>query len=313
MSYTLKVVKSIDELVGHTPMVRLNRLPDPNGASIYAKLEYFNPTKSVKDRAARHMILAAEQEGKLKKGATIIEPTSGNMGIGLAMNAVARGYKAMIVMPDTMTRERKNLLKAFGAKVVLTPGRDKMPGAIRKAEELNRTIPDSFMPMQFSNPANPQAHLLSTAPEIIEDMNTLGKPLRAFVGAAGTGGTITGTGKALKKAFPELTIHICEPSGSPVLSGGKPGRHKIVGTSPGFIPETLDLSLVDEIIKVSDHDAYEITRRLATEEGILCGPSSGASVFVALQVARRFTPGDVIVCMINDTGERYLSGDIFPR
>lgn len=309
----LKVVDSIDELVGETPMVRLNRLSDPNGATIYAKLEYFNPTKSVKDRAALYMILAAEKEGKLKKGATIIEPTSGNMGIGLAMNAVARGYKAVIVMPDTMTRERINLLKAFGAKVVLTPGKDKMPGAIRKAEELLRITPNSFMPMQFTNPANPDAHRLTTAPEIIRDVRSLRKPLKAFVGAAGTGGTITGTGKALKEVFPEMTIHICEPAGSPVLTGGKPGRHKIVGTSPGFIPDTLDLSIIDEIIKVSDEDAYEITRRLAREEGILCGPSSGASVFVALQVARRFKPGDLIVCMINDTGERYLSGDIFPR
>ncbi|RYL93751.1 cysteine synthase A [Sporolactobacillus sp. THM7-4] len=308
-----KVAKTLDDLVGNTPMVRLNRLPDPNGATIYAKLEYFNPTKSVKDRAALNMILAAEQEGKLKKGATIIEPTSGNMGIGLAMNAVARGYKAIIVMPDTMTKERINLLKAFGAEVVLTRGSDKMPGAIKKARELTETVPNSFMPMQFENPANPDAHRKSTAPEIIRDVQTLGMPLRAFVGTAGTGGTITGTGKALKEKFPEMTIHICEPAGSPVLSGGKPGRHKIVGTSPGFIPKTLDLSIIDEIIKVTDQDAYEITRRLATDEGILCGPSSGASVFVALQVAKRYRPSDLVVCMINDTGERYLSGDVFTR
>ncbi|RYM02119.1 cysteine synthase A [Sporolactobacillus sp. THM7-7] len=308
-----KIARTLDDLVGNTPMVRLNRLPDPNGASIYAKLEYFNPTKSVKDRAALNMIVAAEEQGKLKKGATIIEPTSGNMGIGLAMNAVARGYKAVIVMPDTMTQERINLLKAFGAEVVLTPGKDKMPGAIQKAKELSRILPNSLMPMQFDNPANPDAHRKSTAPEIIEDARTLGKPLKAFVGSAGTGGTITGTGKALKKVFPGMTIHICEPAGSPVLSGGKPGRHKIVGTSPGFIPKTLDLSIIDEIIPITDEDAYEITRRLASEEGILCGPSSGASVYVALQVAKRFKPDDLVVCMINDTGERYLSGDIFPR
>ncbi|GGL42452.1 cysteine synthase A [Sporolactobacillus putidus] len=309
----VKIADSVGDLVGNTPMVRLNRLPDPNGASIYAKLEYFNPTKSVKDRAALNMILAAEQEGKLKKGSTIIEPTSGNMGIGLAMNAIARGYKAVIVMPDTMTPERINLLKAFGARVVLTPGKDKMPGAIKKAKELSQTVPNSFMPMQFDNPANPDAHSQSTAPEIIRDVEKLGMPLKAFVGTAGTGGTITGTGRALKEAFPELTVHICEPAGSPVFSGGKPGRHKIVGTSPGFIPKTLDLSLIDEIIQVTDEDAYEITRRLAREEGILCGPSSGASVYVALQVAKRFKPDDLIVCMINDTGERYLSGDIFSR
>jgi cysteine synthase A len=308
-----KVAATMADLVGGTPMVRLNRISDPNGATIYAKLEYFNPTKSVKDRAALNMILAAEKDGRLKRGATIIEPTSGNMGIGLAMNAVSRGYKAMIVMPDTMTQERIKLLKAFGAQVILTPGKDKMPGAIRKARELSQQIPDSFMPMQFSNPDNPEAHRKTTAPEIIEDMQTLGKPLTAFIGAAGTGGTVTGSGEALKKAFPKMTIHICEPAGSPVLTGGKPGRHKIVGTSPGFIPDTLDLSLIDEIIPVTDEDAYKITRRLAREEGILCGPSSGASVFVALQVAKRFKPDDIVVCMINDTGERYLSGDIFQR
>lgn len=309
----MKIADSIDQLVGRTPMVRLNRLPDPNGATIYAKLESFNPTKSVKDRAAKNIILAAEKSGELKKGSTVIEPTSGNMGIGLAMTAVARGYKAVIVMPESVNEERINLLKAFGAKVVLTPGADKMPGAIRRAKELAATVPNSFMPMQFSNPNNPGAHRISTAPEIIADMKQIGRPLRALIGCAGTGGTITGTGQALKEAFPEMTIHICEPAGSPILSGGKPGRHKIVGTSPGFIPETLDLSIIDEIIPVTDQDAYALTRRLASEEGILCGPSSGASVFVALQVARRFKPEDVLVCMINDTGERYLSGDIFPR
>lgn len=308
-----KVVDNIADLIGDTPLVKLNRLPDPNGAAIYAKLEYFNPTKSVKDRAAFNMIQVAEKNGLLKKGATIIEPTSGNMGIGLAMNAIARGYKAIIVMPDTMTQERINLLKAFGADVVLTPGDEKMPGAIRKAKELVETIPNSFSPMQFENPANPDAHRRSTGPEIIRDVKELGRPFRAFVGTAGTGGTITGTGEALKEVFPDLTIHICEPAGSPVLSGGKPGRHKLVGTSPGFIPDVLNLSIIDEIIKVTDEDAYEITRRLAQEEGILCGPSSGASVYVALQVAKRFKPNDLVICMINDTGERYLSGDIFSR
>ncbi|MFT8317285.1 MAG: cysteine synthase A [Sporolactobacillus sp.] len=309
----MKIVDSIDQLVGKTPMVRLNRLPDPNGAAIYAKLEYFNPTKSVKDRAARNMIIEAEKDGLLKQGATIIEPTSGNMGIGLAMNAIARGYQAMIVMPDSMTEERVHLLQALGAKVILTPSSEKMPGAIRKAEELVQQIPNSFMPMQFTNSANPDAHRKTTAPEIIEDMKTIGKPLSAFIGTAGTGGTITGAGTALKKAFTNLTIHICEPAGSPVFSGGKPGRHRIVGTSPGFVPKTMDLSIIDEIMQVSDEDAFEITRRLASEEGILCGPSSGASVFVALQVAKRYKPEDVVVCMINDTGERYLSGDVFPR
>ncbi|BBN99466.1 cysteine synthase A [Sporolactobacillus terrae] len=308
-----KPAQSIDELVGQTPMVRLNRLPDPNGAAIYAKLEYFNPTKSVKDRAALNMIIDAEKRGIIQKGATIIEPTSGNMGIGLAMAAAARGYKAMIVMPDTITQERINLLKAFGADVVLTSGRKKMPGAIEKAKELAEVLPNCYMPMQFENQANPEAHRKTTAAEIISDIQELKRPLCAFVGAAGTGGTVSGTGRALKEAFPEMTVHICEPAGSPVYSGGKPGRHKIVGTSPGFIPDTMDMSLIDEIIDVSDDDAYEITRRLASDEGILCGPSSGASVYVALQVARRFKPDQIVVCMINDTGERYLSGDIFPH
>ncbi|MFT8309601.1 MAG: cysteine synthase A [Sporolactobacillus sp.] len=308
-----KIVQSIDELVGETPMVRLNRLPDPNGADIYAKLEYFNPTKSVKDRAALYMILDAENRGVIAKGATIIEPTSGNMGIGLAMVAVARGYKAIIVMPDTMTQERINLLRALGAEVVLTPGKDKMPGAIKKARQLAEMMPNSYMPMQFENQANPKAHQKTTGTEIIKDIQQLNRPFRAFVGAAGTGGTVSGAGKALKEAFPELTVHICEPAGSPVYTGGKPGRHKIVGTSPGFIPNTMDMSIIDEVIEVSDEDAYELTRRLASEEGILCGPSSGASVYVALQVAKRYKPGDVVVCIINDTGERYLSGDIFPR
>ncbi|MCL1630654.1 cysteine synthase A [Sporolactobacillus sp. CPB3-1] len=309
----VRIVQSIDELVGGTPMVRLNRLPDPNGADIYAKLEYFNPTKSVKDRAALAMIREAEQKGIIAKGATIIEPTSGNMGIGLAMASVSRGYKPVIVMPDTMTQERINLLKALGADVVLTPGKDKMPGAIRKARQLADTLPNSYMPMQFENPANPEVHRQTTGAEIISDVRALGRPLRAFVGAAGTGGTISGAGSALKEAFPDLTVHICEPAGSPVYSGGKPGRHKIVGTSPGFIPDTMDMSIIDEVIDVSDEDAYELTRRLASEEGILCGPSSGATVYVALQVAKRFKPGDLVVCMINDTGERYLSGDIFPH
>lgn len=309
----MKPAQSIDELVGQTPMVRLNRLPDPNGAAIYAKLEYFNPTKSVKDRAALNMIIDAEKRGIIQKGATIIEPTSGNMGIGLAMAAAARGYKAMIVMPDTITQERINLLKAFGAAVVLTSGRKKMPGAIEKAKELAEVLPNSYMPMQFENQANPEAHRKTTAAEIISDIQELNRPLCAFIGAAGTGGTVSGTGRALKEAFPEMTVHICEPTGSPVYSGGKPGRHKIVGTSPGFIPDTMDMSLIDEIIDVSDDDAYEITRRLASDEGILCGPSSGASVYVALQVARRFKPDQIVVCMINDTGERYLSGDIFPH
>jgi cysteine synthase len=307
----MKVVNNIAELIGDTPLVKLNRLAPEGGASVYLKLEFFNPSKSVKDRAAYNMIVEAEKAGLLKEGATIIEPTSGNTGIGLAMNAAARGYKSIIVMPDTMTKERINILKGYGAKVVLTPGDEKMPGAIKKAQELAREIPNSFVPMQFENDANPDAHRFTTAVEIIEAMKEIGKPLSAFVATAGTGGTITGTGEALKEHYKNLTVHVVEPKGSPVLSGGKPGKHKLVGTSPGFIPEILNQDVYDEIFQISDEDAYEISRRLAKEEGILVGPSSGGACYAALQVAKRLTPDDVVVCIACDTGERYLSSDLF--
>jgi cysteine synthase len=307
----MKVVNNIAELIGETPLVKLNRLAPEGGASVYLKLEYYNPSKSVKDRAAFNMIVTAEKEGKLKPGATIIEPTSGNTGIGLAMTAAARGYKAILVMPDTMTIERINLLKAYGADVVLTPGDDKMPGAIKKAEELLKEIPDSFMPMQFENDANPDAHRMTTAREIIEAMNELKKPLSAFVATAGTGGTITGTGEALKDHFPDLSVHVVEPAGSPVLSGGKPGKHKLVGTSPGFIPEILNQDVYEKIHKIEDEDAYDIARRLAKEEGILVGPSSGAACFAAINVAKQLKPEEVVICIACDTGERYLSSDLF--
>ncbi len=307
----MHVYNNIAELIGNTPLMKINRLADPNGAQVYAKLEYFNPSRSVKDRAAFNMILEAEKRGLLKTGSTIIEPTSGNTGIGLAMNAAARGYKAIIVMPDTMTSERINLLKAYGAEVVLSPGDEKMPGAIKKAKELAETVPNSFVPMQFENGANPGAHKKTTALEIIEALKELGKPLKAFVSTAGTGGTVTGTGEVLKEHFKDLTIHVAEPSGSPVLSGGEPGKHKLVGTSPGFIPSILNMEIIDEIMQITDEQAYETTRRLANEEGLLVGPSSGASVFAAVQVAKRYSPEDIIVCMTNDTGERYLSGDLF--
>ncbi|MCD4839399.1 cysteine synthase A [Neobacillus sedimentimangrovi] len=307
----MKVVNNMADLIGDTPLVKLNRIAPPDGASVYLKLEFFNPSKSVKDRAAFNMILEAEKKGILKKGSTIIEPTSGNTGIGLAMNAAARGYKAIIVMPDTMTQERINILKAYGAEVVLTPGDQKMPGAIRKAEELAKEIPNSFIPMQFENQANPNAHRHTTAIEIIEAMKEIGKPLAAFVATAGTGGTITGTGEKLKEHFKGLTVHVVEPKGSPVLSGGKPGKHKLVGTSPGFIPKILNQNIYDEIFQISDEDAYDISRRLAKEEGILVGPSSGAACYAALQVAKRLTPDEVVVCIACDTGERYLSSDLF--
>lgn len=307
----MKVAQNIAELIGHTPLVKLQRLQPEHGAAIYLKLESFNPSGSVKDRAAYNMILEAEKQGKLTKGATIIEPTSGNTGIGLAMNAAARGYKAILVMPDTMTQERINILKAYGAQVVLTPGEEKMPGCIRKAEELAAQIPNSFIPMQFDNGANPDAHRGTTAVEIMDAVQQIGQPLAAFVATAGTGGTITGTGEELKKAFPELTIHVAEPKGSPVLSGGKPGKHKLVGTSPGFIPQILNEQVYDEIVQVSDEDAYDITRKLARLEGILVGPSSGAACYAAIEAAKQMPKDHIVICMTADTGERYLSSDVF--
>ncbi|MCM3062071.1 MULTISPECIES: cysteine synthase A [Bacillus] len=307
----MKVAQNIAELIGHTPLVKLQRLQPEHGAAIYLKLESFNPSGSVKDRAAYNMILEAEKQGKLTKGATIIEPTSGNTGIGLAMNAAARGYKAILIMPDTMTQERINILKAYGAQVVLTPGEEKMPGCIRKAEELAAQIPNSFIPMQFDNDANPDAHRGTTAVEIIDAVQQIGQPLAAFVATAGTGGTITGTGEELKKAFPELTIHVAEPKGSPVLSGGKPGKHKLVGTSPGFIPQILNEQVYDEIVQVSDEDAYDITRKLARLEGILVGPSSGAACYAAIEAAKQMPKDHIVICMTADTGERYLSSDVF--
>jgi cysteine synthase A len=307
----MKVVTNIADLIGDTPIVKLNRLPHPDGADVYVKLEFYNPSRSLKDRAAFNMIVEAEKKGYLKEGSTIIEPTSGNTGIGLAMNAAARGYKSIIVMPDTMTEERINLLKAYGAEVVLTPGDEKMPGAIEKARELQAQIPNSFMPMQFENPSNPDAHRHSTALEIKEAVEIIGKPFSAFIAPAGTGGTITGTGESLKSFFPELTVHVVEPKGSPVLSGGKPGKHKLVGTSPGFIPKILNQEVYDEIVQVNDEDAYSITRRLSSEEGILVGPSSGAAVFAALKIAEKRKKGEVVICMTCDSGERYLSSDLF--
>lgn len=308
---TMKVVNNIAELIGETPLIKLNRLAPKGGASVYLKLEFFNPSKSVKDRAAFNMIIEAEKAGYLKEGSTIIEPTSGNTGIGIAMNAAARGYKSVIIMPDTMTPERINIVKAYGAEVVLTPGDEKMPGAIKKAQELAKEIPNSFIPMQFENKANPDAHRYSTALEIIEAMQEIGKPLSAFVATAGTGGTITGTGETLKEHYKNLTVHVVEPKGSPVLSGGKPGKHKLVGTSPGFIPEILNQDVYDEIHQIKDEEAYEITRRLASEEGILVGPSSGGACFAAIEVAKRLSPAEVVVCIACDTGERYLSSDLF--
>ncbi|GAF64247.1 cysteine synthase A [Bacillus sp. TS-2] len=307
----MKVVGNIAELIGDTPLVKLNRLPKASGADVYLKMEMQNPSGSVKDRAAFYMIIEAEEKGLLKPGYTIIEPTSGNTGIGLAMNAAARGYKAIIVMPDTMSQERINILKAYGAEVVLTDGSKKMPGAINKAHELHKEIENSFLPMQFENDANPNAHRKTTALEIRSAMETIGKPLTAFVAASGTGGTITGTGEVLKSYYPNCQIHVVEPAGSPVLSGGKPGPHKLVGTSPGFIPPILNQEVYDHIVKIEDHDAYETSRQLAKKEGILVGPSSGAACFAALNVAKDLPSDTVVIAIACDTGERYLSTDLF--
>lgn len=303
-----KMVQSVTELIGQTPAVRINRLVGENDAEVYVKLEYFNPSGSVKDRAAYNLIAQAEKDGRLKPGATIIEPTSGNTGIGLAMNAAAKGYRAILIMPDNMTKERINILKAYGAEVVLTPAAERMPGAIRKAKELHEQIPNSFIPQQFENPANPDIHRVTTALEIIEQ--TEGR-LDAFVATSGTGGTITGTGEVLREHIPGIRIYVVEPKGSPVLSGGQPGPHKLVGTSPGFIPQILNTSVYDEIVQVADEDALRTTRELAAREGILVGPSAGASVWTALQVARKLGKGKRVLCIAPDTGERYLSMDIF--
>lgn len=307
----MRVVNNIAELIGDTPLVRLNRLPEQQGADVYVKLEYFNPSRSVKDRAAYNMIIEAEKAGYLQPGDTIIEPTSGNTGIGIAMSAAARGYKTIIVMPDSSTLERINILKAYGATVVLTPNDLKMPGAIQKAKEIAADIPNSFIPMQFENVANPDIHRHTTGPEIIRAMESLNRKLTAFVCTAGTGGTVTGTGEYLKEYDNAITVHIAEPAGSPVLSGGKPGKHKLVGTSPGFIPSILNTSVYDEIFKIEDEEAYQTVRELAAREGLLLGPSGGASVYAAMQVAKRLTPDDTVVCIAPDNGERYLSSDLF--
>ncbi|WP_318628244.1 cysteine synthase A [Paenibacillus polymyxa] len=303
-----KVVHSITDLIGDTPCVRLQRLTGPQDAEVYVKLEYFNPSGSVKDRAAGNLIAEAEKAGHLKPGGTIIEPTSGNTGIGLAMNAAARGYHTILVMPSNMTKERINILKAYGAEVVLTPAEERMPGAIRKALELGAEIDGSFIPHQFENEANPDIHRTTTALEILEQ--TEGK-LDVFVASSGTGGTITGTGEVLRQHLPDLRIVVVEPKGSPVLSGGKPGPHKLVGTSPGFVPTVLNTEVYDEIVQVSDEDAIATTRAIAAQEGILVGPSSGATIWTAIQEARRLGAGKRVLCIAPDTGERYLSMGIF--
>jgi cysteine synthase A len=304
-----RIYQDITETVGNTPLVRLNHVTAGLGATVLAKLESFNPLSSVKDRIAVSMIEAAEAAGHVRPGTTIIEPTSGNTGIGLAFVCAARGYKLILTMSETMSVERRSLLKALGAELVLTPGSEGMGGAVRKAEELLSRTPNSFMPQQFKNPANPKVHRETTALEIWND--TEGK-VDIVVAGVGTGGTITGIAEALKPRKPGLQTIAVEPAGSPVLSGGKPGPHKIQGIGAGFVPEVLRLDLIDEIIRMDDDEAKRVTRRLAREEGIFAGISSGAAVAAALRVAARpKNAGKLIVVILPDTGQRYLSTDLF--
>ncbi|MCE5172382.1 cysteine synthase A [Paenibacillus profundus] len=306
-----RIVNSVTELIGDTPLVRLNRIVPEGSAEIYVKLEYQNPGASVKDRIAISMIEVAEQEGRLKPGDTIVEPTSGNTGIGLAMVAAAKGYKAILVMPETMSIERRNLLRAYGADLVLTPGSEGMNGAVRKAEELAEENPSYFIPQQFKNQANVKIHRETTGPEIVEAIQAYDGKLDAFVAGIGTGGTISGTGEVLKSNFPDIRIVAVEPAASPILSGGKPGAHKIQGIGANFVPDILNREIYDQIIAVENDDAFEIARQVAKEEGILCGISSGAAIHAALQVARELGEGKRVIAVVPSNGERYLSTPLF--
>lgn len=306
-----KIFTSVDQLIGKTPLLELTHIEKKLGlkAKILAKLEYFNPAGSVKDRVAKAMIDDAQASGKLKPNSVIIEPTSGNTGIGLAAVAVARGYRIIIVMPETMSMERRQLMKAYGAELVLTDGQKGMTGAIEKAEELAAQIPDSFIPGQFVNPANPKAHRETTGPEIYED--TQGK-VDIFVAGVGTGGTITGTGEYLKEKKPSIKVVAVEPASSAVLSGKTSGSHKIQGIGAGFVPEVLNKDIYDEIIAVSDEDAFATGKLIGQNEGVLVGISSGAATWAAIQLAKRpENEGKTIVVLLPDTGDRYLSTPLF--
>ena len=308
-----KIYTSADQLIGHTPLLELTHLEKAEGlkTKILAKLEYFNPAGSAKDRVAKAMIDDAEAKGLLKEGSVIIEPTSGNTGIGLAAVAAARGYRTIIVMPETMSVERRQLMKAYGAELVLTEGAKGMSGAIAKAEQLAKEIPGGFVAGQFVNPANPEAHRQTTGPEIWED--TDGK-VDIFVAGVGTGGTITGVGEYLKSKNPNVKIVAVEPAGSPVLSGGKPGPHKLQGIGAGFVPQVLNTSVYDEIIPVENEDAFQTSRRIGSTEGVLVGISSGAAAWAALQLAKRpENEGKTIVALLPDTGDRYLSTELFGK
>ncbi len=306
-----KVVNNITDLIGGTPLVRLNRVVPEGYADIYLKLEYQNPGSSVKDRIAISIVEEAEKDGLLKPGGTIVEATSGNTGIGLALVAAAKGYKAVIVMPETMSLERRNLLRAYGAELVLTPGSEGMNGAVKKAEQILSENPEYFLAEQFKNKANVKIHRETTGPEIVEAIESIGGPLDAFIAGIGTGGTITGAGEVLKAQYPDVKIYAVEPAASPILAGGKPGPHKIQGIGANFIPDILNQDIYDEIIHVENDEAFETARRVAKEDGILTGISSGAAVFAALKVAKELGAGKKIVVIIPSNGERYLSTPLY--
>jgi len=305
---SLRVADNVLDLVGSTPLIKLKRRGVARGAYIWAKFELANPGGSVKDRIALSMVEAAERNGYLKRGATIVEPTSGNTGIGLALVAAVKRYKLILVMPDNMSIERRQLFQAYGAKIVLTPGSQGMLGAVRKAEELVRVNRDYFMPQQFNNPANPDIHYKTTGEEIWKQ--TRGR-IDAFVAGVGTGGTLTGVGRLLKRKKPGIRIIAVEPKDCSVLSGGKPHPHKIQGIGAGFVPEVLDRDLLDGVIKVEEEDAKRMAKRLAREEGLLVGISSGANVWASLQVAKKLGKGKTVVTVLADIGDRYLSTDLF--
>ena len=300
----MKAFSDITQLIGKTPLVQLKKFSRPDGAAIFAKVEYFNPGGSVKDRICLNMILEAERQGRLRAGSTIVESTSGNTGIGLALVAAIRGYKLILVMPESMSMERASLLSSYGAKLVLTPAWEGMRGAIREAESIMEQNTGYFMPDQFSNPANPEIHRKTTAIEIIEAMEG---PIDAFVVGVGTGGTITGVGEVLKSKNPNVQIVAVEPSASAVLSGGEPGPHKIQGIGAGFIPKVLNRTIIDRIITVTDDESYRTAKLLAKEEGLLVGISAGSNVLAAQKVAKTLGPGKQVVTMLPDTGERYIS------
>ncbi|MGM0758028.1 MAG: cysteine synthase A [Bacillota bacterium] len=302
-----RIANSVFELIGNTPVVKLNRLVEEGSADVYLKLEYMNPGSSVKDRIALAMIEDAEAKGTLKAGDTLIEPTSGNTGIGLAMVAAAKGINAILVMPETMSQERRNLLRAYGAELVLTPGAEGMKGAIKKAEELAEEH-GYFMPQQFNNEANAEIHRRTTGKEILEQFDG---ELDAFIAGVGTGGTITGAGEVLKEAIPSIQLYAVEPTDSPVLSGGKPGPHKIQGIGAGFVPSILNTEVYDGIIQVRNEDAFELARKAAKEEGILGGISSGAAIYAALQTAKKLGKGKKVLAIIPSNGERYLSTPLY--